>query len=201
MNAANEVAPAPFGWKRAAEAGLSFRPITDADLPFLYQVYASTRTEELVPVPWSDAQKAAFLTMQFRTQHADYQQNYPGADRLVAMRADQPAGRLYVERGKGAHVVIDIALLPEHRRQGLGIAIMRDLMDEAACAGKLLSIHVEKFNPALRLYRRLGFRTVEDKGVYDLMHWTSESPVNGASGCPTAASTIPAAGAAASGER
>jgi ribosomal protein S18 acetylase RimI-like enzyme len=173
MNA--ELAPAPFGWKRAAEAGLSFRPITDADLPFLYDVYASTRTEELAPVPWSEAQKAAFLTMQFRAQHADYQQNYAGSDRLVAMHGDRPAGRLYVERGKRAHAVIDIALLPEHRGQGFGSAIMRDLMDEAACAGKPLSIHVEKFNPALRLYRRLGFRTVEDKGVYDLMHWTAES--------------------------
>jgi len=176
MNAPSDLAPAPFGWQRAAEAGLRFRPITDADLPFLYEVYASTRTEELAPVAWSEAQKTAFLTMQFRAQHADYQQNYPGADRLlVVMPADQPAGRLYLERGKRAHVVIDIALLPEHRGQGLGAAIMRDLMDEAARAGKLLSIHVEKFNPALHLYRRLGFRTVEDKGVYDLMHWTAES--------------------------
>jgi hypothetical protein len=32
-----------------------------------------------------------------------------------------------------------------------------------------LSIHVERFNPALRLYERLGFREVEDKGVYLLM--------------------------------
>jgi ribosomal protein S18 acetylase RimI-like enzyme len=174
------VAPAPFGWKRVAAAGLRFRPITDADLPFLYEVYASTRTEELAPLAWSDAQKMAFLTMQFRAQHADYQQNYPGADRLVVTRADQPAGRLYIERTARAHVVIDIALLPQHRGQGLGVAIMRDLMDEAACAGRLLSIHVEKFNPALRLYRRLGFRTVEDKGVYDLMHWIAESQTSGA---------------------
>ena len=34
-----------------------------------------------------------------------------------------------------------------------------------------MSIHVEKFNPAMRLYRRLGFVTEEDKGVYDLMRW------------------------------
>jgi ribosomal protein S18 acetylase RimI-like enzyme len=50
---------------------------------------------------------------------------------------------------------------------------MRDLLDEAATAGKAVSIHVEKFNPAMRLYRRLGFKTEEDKGVYDLMRWTA----------------------------
>lgn len=32
-------------------------------------------------------------------------------------------------------------------------------------------IYVEKFNPAMRLYHRLGFVTEEDKGVYDLMRW------------------------------
>jgi ribosomal protein S18 acetylase RimI-like enzyme len=167
--------PAPFGWQRAAEAGLRFRPIADADLPFLYRVYASTRAEELAPVPWSEAQKAAFLTMQFRAQHADYQRNYPDADWLVATRAGEPVGRLYVRRGERAHGVIDIAFLPEHRGQGLGTAVMRDLMDEAAKAGKALSIHVEKFNPAMHLYRRLGFQTVEDQGVYDLMRWSGDA--------------------------
>jgi hypothetical protein len=46
-------------------------------------------------------------------------------------------------------------------------------MDEAASCGKAVSIHVEKFNPAMRLYRRLGFATEEDKGVYDLMRWSA----------------------------
>ena len=41
----------PFGWSRAAQAGLAFRPITKADLPFLARLYASTRTEELA-VTW-----------------------------------------------------------------------------------------------------------------------------------------------------
>ena len=50
----------PFGWSRAAAAGLTFRPITDADLPFLARLYASTRMEELSVTDWSDAQKAAF---------------------------------------------------------------------------------------------------------------------------------------------
>src|SRR4051812_14727146 len=36
-----------FGWARAAAAGLTLRAITDADLPFLARLYASTRMEEL----------------------------------------------------------------------------------------------------------------------------------------------------------
>lgn len=35
--------------------------------------------------------------------------------------------------------------------------------------GKPLSIHVERFNRALGLYQRLGFRVEEDKDVYLLL--------------------------------
>jgi ribosomal protein S18 acetylase RimI-like enzyme len=169
-------APVPYGWTRAAEAGLRFRPITDADLPFLAHVYASTRTEELASVPWDDEHKTAFLANQFRAQHAHYQQYYPQADWLVTMRDREDVGRLYIERWPSQHRIIDIAFLPAHRGSGLGTALLRDLLDEAAAAGKAVSIHVEKFNPAMRLYRRLGFATEEDKGVYDLMRWAVTPP-------------------------
>jgi ribosomal protein S18 acetylase RimI-like enzyme len=169
----NAPVPVPFGWARAAGAGLAFRPITDTDLPFLARVYASTRAEELAVTPWTDAQKAAFLDMQFQAQHTHYQRYYPEADWLVTMRGGEDIGRLYIERWPRQHCIIDIAFLPAHRGQGLGAALLRDLMDEAAAVGKAVAIHVEKYNPAMRLYRRLGFKTEEDNGVYDLMHWTA----------------------------
>ena len=161
----------PFGWPRAAQAGLTFRRIGDADLPFLGRLYASTRTEELAVVPWSEVQKAAFLQQQFEAQHAHYQTYYPGADFLVIERGGGAIGRLYLSRGAQEHRIVDIAFLPEHRRQGLGGALLRDLLAEAAAAGKAVTIHVEKFNPAMGLYRRLGFDAVGEEGAYDLMRW------------------------------
>jgi ribosomal protein S18 acetylase RimI-like enzyme len=169
----NAAAPVPFGWARAAKAGLTFRPISDADLPFLARVYAATRAEELAATSMTDAEKAAFLDQQFRGQHAHYQKYYPKADWLVTMRGGEDTGRLYIERWPSQHRIIDIAFLPEHRGKGAGEALLRDLMDEAAAAGKDVSIHVEKYNPAMRLYRRLGFQVEEDKGVYDLMRWSA----------------------------
>jgi hypothetical protein len=47
------------------------------------------------------------------------------------------------------------------------------LQIEARASAKPLRIHVERFNPALRLYERLGFRQVEDKGVYLFLEWSS----------------------------
>jgi ribosomal protein S18 acetylase RimI-like enzyme len=159
------------GWARAHEAGLTFRPIGDADLPFLAQVYASTRAEELAVTDWSDAQKAAFLQHQFDAQHAHYRKYYQGSDFLVIERAGEAIGRLYLARWASEHRIVDIALLPQHRGGGLGGALLRDLLDEAAAGGKAVTIHVEKFNPALTLYRRLGFVAAGEEGVYDLMRW------------------------------
>ena len=38
--------------------------------------------------------------------------------------------------------------------------------EEGHAVGKRVAIHVEKFNPARRLYARLGFREVQDLGIY-----------------------------------
>jgi GNAT superfamily N-acetyltransferase len=160
---------ASAGWVRAAGAGLTFRPVTDADLPFLSRVYASTRAEELAVTSWTEAQKTAFLDMQFRAQHTHYIKHYSQADWLVVMSGAADIGRLYVERWRNQYCIIDISLLPAFRRKGFGAALLSDLIDEASAAGKAVSIHVEKNNPARRLYTRLGFVVTEDMGVYDLM--------------------------------
>jgi len=158
------------GWTRSAEAGLSFRRTTDADLAFLARVHAASRADEFAVAPWPEASKAAFVNMQFNLQHVHIQKKYPRADRLVIMRGGEDAGRLYIERRPGRHHhIIDLALLPEHRRKGAGGALLRDLLDEAAACGKAMTVHLEKHNPAAPLFRRLGFRIEQDNGAYDLL--------------------------------
>jgi ribosomal protein S18 acetylase RimI-like enzyme len=155
------------------QATITLRPIRAGDESFLYLVYASTREQELAPLDWSNEQKNAFLQMQFLAQHQYYQQNYADAAWDVILVDDQPAGRLYVARWPQEIRVIDIALLPKYRNAGIGGTLLRGLQAEAEQAGKKLSIHVEQFNPARRLYERLGFRIIADQGVYWLMEWTA----------------------------
>jgi len=147
------------------------RPATPEDGQFLRAVYAATRADELALVPWSDEQKRTFTDMQFDAQDADYRRNYPDAQYSIIEMQGEPAGRLYVDRSEKEIRIIDIALLPEHRRTGIGTKLLRELQDEARMAAKVLTIHVEKFNPALRLYHRLGFQQIEDEGVYLLLEW------------------------------
>ena len=51
---------------------------------------------------------------------------------------------------------------------------MGDLLVEAARDRKPVRIHVERHNPALRLYERLGFVRLGDNGVYYLMEWSPD---------------------------
>jgi ribosomal protein S18 acetylase RimI-like enzyme len=152
---------------------ISLRPITPADVSFLAGVYASTRAEELAVTGWSDENKAVFCRRQFDAQTAHYRENYPGALFQVIEREGISIGRLYVAHWEREIRIVDISLLPECRGGGIGTKLLRDLQAEARAAGKTLTIHVERFNPALRLYQRLGFQQVEDKGVYLLVGWSA----------------------------
>ena len=48
---------------------------------------------------------------------------------------------------------------------------MQDVCAEARERGKTVTIAVEKYNPAQRLYRRLGFYETSDEGIYWFMEW------------------------------
>ena len=156
---------------------VSLRKVTTGDTDFLAAVYAGTRMEELAVTDWSDARKAEFCRMQFTAQDTHYRQHYPTAEYQVIENAGIPVGRLYVDRWKREIRIMDIALLPEHRGRGIGTHLLLALQREAADCQKSLSIHVERMNPALLLYERLGFRMIEDKGVYLLMEWMPPAPL------------------------
>jgi GNAT superfamily N-acetyltransferase len=155
--------------RRARAAGLSLRPALASDRSFLSALYASTRAEELSQTGWPEARQRDFLEQQFAAQHDHYQRHYAGADFLIVEREGRPIGRLYLARWAREHRIVDIALLPEARGRGFGTALLEDLIDVATALGRPVSIHVERMNPALSLYRHLGFRLVEDKGVYLLL--------------------------------
>ena len=120
---------------------------------------------------WEEGAREAFLEHQFSAQDHHYRSNYPGATLDVIEVDGEPAGRLYVHRGGGDIRIMDIALVPPFRGRGIGTALLRQLMEEAAGSGRALSIHVELNNPARQLYERLGFVAAGEHGVYVLMRW------------------------------
>lgn len=150
---------------------ISFRPETDEDLDFTASLFASTREDELKPVPWSDEQKTVFLRQQFDAQRLHYRTHYDQAEYSIILENGVPIGRLYLNRLPDDIRIVDISLMPEHRGRSIGTILLREILDAAAAEGKSVSIHVEMYNPAMRLYERLGFRQIDTYGVYHLMEW------------------------------
>jgi ribosomal protein S18 acetylase RimI-like enzyme len=156
-------------------SSLELRAASPDDERFLCQVYAATRSSELAMVAWTEQEKASFVEMQFRAQTQYYREHYANTSYDVILLDGQAVGRLYVSRWPDEIRIVDIALLPDSCNRGIGSTLLRELQSEAAAAGKPLRIHVERFNPALRLYERLGFRQLKDRGVYLFLEWVSGS--------------------------
>lgn len=154
------------------------------DRDVLLRIYASTRQEELATTDWGEEQKRLFVEQQFSAQDSYYREYYVGARFDLIEVGGKVAGRLYVDRDQvrfpGEIRLMEITVLPEHRGRGIGSSVLGELMDEARRDGRMLTIHVERFNRALSLYRRLGFRELEDKGVYLLLGWQHGEPAAGA---------------------
>lgn len=160
-----------FALDAPRDDGLRFHPVAEADLVFVYALYAQVRAAELAPVPWAQDAKDAFLADQAALQHRHYLTNYPGADLLVIEDGSGPIGRVYVYRTPAEIRIMDIALMPDWRNRGIGARLLNEILDEARSTGSRVTLHVEPDNLAQRLYRRLGFRLIERRGVYDFLGW------------------------------
>ena len=156
-----------------ASQGFRLRPETDADTPFLMRLYASTREEELRPVPWSDEEREAFLVSQFQAQRHHYRTHIPGCSFDVLERHGKPMGRLYLQARQTQLHIVDIALSDACRGRGIGTAILKALQTAAGAQGKGVGIFVEKFN--IRLVTSFGERpyrsvTISLKAA-GIIHW------------------------------
>ncbi|MES2672325.1 MAG: GNAT family N-acetyltransferase [Pseudomonadota bacterium] len=157
------------------ERGFSLRAAHDGDLPWLRDLYASTRAEEMAPVPWPEIAKRSFLDQQFGLQHQHYLKHFGDADFLAIEHAERgPVGRYYLQRTAPEHLLVDISLFPAMRGSGVGTALIRQSQQDAAKLGRGMHLHVQQSNPAARrLYERLGFVAEEGaEGTHRPMRWS-----------------------------
>ncbi len=174
---------APFPRERAdrmrtpallTERGFFLRAAHDGDLPWLRDLYASTRAEEMAPVPWPEIAKRSFLDQQFALQHQHYLSHYNDTDFFaIEHPARGPVGRYYLQRAAPEHLLVDISLFPALRGSGIGTALIRQSQQDAAALGRGMRLHVQQSNPgARRLYERLGFVANGAEGTHRLMRWS-----------------------------
>jgi ribosomal protein S18 acetylase RimI-like enzyme len=154
---------------------LQLRPIRESDQPFLRDLYGSTREEELQQTGWSQEELDKFIDFQHNAQHTHYMREYSKAQFDIILADGEKVGRLYVDRRKDEIRIVDIALLTRHRGKGWGSYYLLQLLEEGRQKNQPVRIHVEHNNPALNLYKRLGFKQMDTNGVYLLMERVPES--------------------------
>ncbi|WP_266158285.1 GNAT family N-acetyltransferase [Dyella silvatica] len=158
------------------ERGIRLRAATADDLVFMRALYGNLRASELAPLPWSDEAKQTFLDDQFALQHLHFVRHYAAADFLLIEHRDTPIGRFYLLHEPAEDfLIIDIALLPAWRQQGMGSELIRAAQREASRLGRGVNLHVDQRNTEARhLYERLGFKIVAEEGPYQQMSWQAE---------------------------
>jgi GNAT superfamily N-acetyltransferase len=124
-------------------------------------------------MPWPPEAKHGFLRMQFEAQKQHYGSYYPDADHSIVITGETPVGRVYVDRQATEILIVDFTLLPEFHRRAIGRAVISKLQAEAASSGKILTGHVERWNPARVFWQRMGFDLAEEDEIRERISWSA----------------------------
>jgi GNAT superfamily N-acetyltransferase len=142
----------------------TLRPARPEDEDFLFALFVTSRERELSALPLPPDQAESFARMQYRSQLAGFRHVHPGAVELVVETAEGPVGRIVLEDRPGELWVVDLALMPDHRNAGLGAALLRHCMKRAVAERLVMRGSVTPYNPARRLYARLGIVELPSEG-------------------------------------
>jgi ribosomal protein S18 acetylase RimI-like enzyme len=152
---------------------VTLRPANAADDPFLYQLFEATHGQQFALLPLEPTQREALVRMQFDAQRSGYRAQHPAAEDFIIVSDGAPAGRVWLDDISPSVLhVLDIAILPRHRGRGVGSVVLRRAMEQAASAGKAVTLNVALMNVrAIEFYRRLGFEVTSGGDVYVEMRW------------------------------
>ena len=92
----------------------------------------------------------------------DWQEQPP----MIISYADEPLGTLSVCRDEESMEIGQFFILPQHQRQGIGTFLFRQLLQEADASDRIAKIAFLKGSPVESLYRRLGFRIVDQSETH-----------------------------------
>ncbi|MBJ9966886.1 GNAT family N-acetyltransferase [Burkholderia seminalis] len=139
---------------------IDLRPASAADLPFLLTLRQLTMTEHLqrVGAPTDDAAHDQRIRAHFD-------------DAMIVCEGAAAIGLLKVTRTAAEWHIHQIQILPAHQGRGIGDAVLRALLADAAREHVPVSLSVLHGNPARRLYERLGFRLASETDTSANLIW------------------------------
>ncbi len=151
--------------------GISVRPATQNDQPFLELLYRSARPD----LQFIDGEQELIDTVvaqQMRAMEEGAGANYPNAMHFIIEKTQHSVGALVVDFGHNEVRVIYVAFIPTARGFGYGKAILQGVQQAAANNQCPVAVVVWHNNPgAKRIYLELGFKVEEAQPLADRMIW------------------------------
>jgi len=150
---------------------LAARAPGTGDADFLAALYLATRPDlGALPVPRSVIEGIARHQQQLQLE--DYARRYPGAETWLVEEEGMAVARLVLDRSEEALRVVDLAVAPAARRQG----IARELLTALQARGGAIALRVRVENSAARaLYASLGFTVRRDEGAALELAWMGQN--------------------------
>ena len=148
---------------------MSIRLADSDDATFLRRLADDIRSAEFAPLDLAPAALEQLLDMQHVAQSSQYAQAFPQAIDHIVTAAGEPIGRLLVDESGATIDLVDIAVLSRLHGQGIGTAVLRDLIERSEQTQQPITLHVIDANPARQLYERLGWCSTGFDGMRHAM--------------------------------
>ena len=140
--------------------GLTLEPFSDIrDGIMSYALFAEQKQQEFLQLHLPSPTLEQLIRSQYDIREQSYSASYADYQKLTVMLENQPIGILRIGRAQltACLRLVDIVIDKTHRCQGIGHQVLEQFFELARAKALHVDLHVQKDNPALRLYQRLGF--------------------------------------------
>lgn len=148
---ADDPTDAEYLLQRQMEMRTVLRPARPEDFEYCAALYFAEMEKTIEDLKLDRAAQAAGLRERWQATQV----------RIITLDGTD-IGWLQTMTREGALFLAQLFVERPFQRQGIGTEVMKHLIDEATRAGQAVTLGVVKTNPALHLYRRLGFRITHD---------------------------------------
>lgn len=161
-----------------SQAAVTLRPECSRHEPFIRNLILETIAGELGASAWPEPMRSHLLGIQYAGRRQSFRLAFPEAASYVIEAAGVAAGWTVVTEMPHEVFLVEIMVSPECRNRGIGSAVIRQFLAEAAARRKPVRLTVNAMNQgAIRLYERLGFRRMDA----DEVHYRMECVVSSSS--------------------
>lgn len=155
-----------------SQTQISLRPETADDFEFIKELVIAIRESEPGFCLLLAGERTRILEEQADLQRRHYQKVYPSAHFTIIEANGKPIGRYYVHQASDHFLVVELSLLPNFQRFGIGAQLIRSTQAEAIRVGKPVRLSVQLGNPATSFYQKLSFQTGAKTATHQTLIWT-----------------------------